>query len=129
MFHILPKTEVNYKLHRVKLTEFWNFVFSVEVKIFLISGRLSYDGGLYFWGGCQFSLCPCSHFEMQDFKNSKIFAFGALIFNILIFKFNIDAGVPVDIDLILNQNFLVQGAVSFHPQWALKANKLSNWLV
>ena len=52
---------------------------------------------------------------MQDFKNSKIFVCGSLIFNIHIFRFKMDAGLQVAIlTLILNLNFLVQGAVSFH---------------
>ena len=53
--------------------------------------------GLYFFGGTQFILRLFSHFEMQDFKNSKSFAC-ALIFNIHIFRFKIHAGIQVDID-------------------------------
>ena len=36
---------------------------------------------------------------MQDFKNSKSFACGALIFNIHIFGFRANAGLQGDIDL------------------------------
>ena len=35
-------------------------------------GSLSYEG-VYFVGGGHFILHPFSHFEMQDFKNSKSF--------------------------------------------------------
>ena len=51
---------------------FWNFGFLAEVKIFLISRGLSY-GGVYFLGKGQFILRLFSHFEMQDFNNSKNF--------------------------------------------------------
>ena len=37
---------------------------------------------MYLLGVGQFIHRPFSHFEMQDFKNSKIFACSALIFNI-----------------------------------------------
>ena len=66
--------------------EFSNFLFWGEVKIFDFRG-------------CQFILSPFSRFEMQDFKNSKMFACDALIFNIHIFRFKMNAGLEVDIDL------------------------------
>ena len=54
-------------------------------------------GGGLFLGGW-FILHPFSHYEMQDFKISKIFC-GSLILNIPIFRFKMDAGLQVDIDL------------------------------
>ena len=46
----------------------WEFcVFLGGQNIFNFRG-LSYDGGLYFLGGGQFILCPCSHFELQGCK-------------------------------------------------------------
>ena len=95
-------------------SEFWNFEFLGEVKIYLILGGCPMRG-LYFLGGGQFVLHPFSHFEMEDFKNSKLIACSALIFNIHIFRFKIDAGLQVDVDFTLNLNFLVQGAVSCYP--------------
>ena len=53
--------------------------------------------------GGWFILCPFSHFEMQDFKNSKIF--GALIFNIHIFRFKIHAGLQVHIGFNTESKF------------------------
>ena len=47
-------------------------------------------GEVYFVRGGQFILYPFSHFEMQDFKNSKNFVCSTLIFNILIFRFKTD---------------------------------------
>ena len=67
-------------------------------------------GGVYFFGGGQFILHPFSHFEMQDFKNSK--SLGALIFGIHIFKFKMGAGLQVDIDI--NTEYKFSWAVSFH---------------
>ena len=60
-------------------SEFWNFEFLAEVKIFLISGGRGYicpmrRVGLFFLGEGQFILHPFSRFEMKDFKNLKIFA-------------------------------------------------------
>ena len=89
-----------------------------EVKIFLISGggaggRGGEGGGegvvlwgreriylIYFFKGDQFILLTFSHFEIQDFKNSKILVCGTLIFNIhiSIFRFKIHVGLQVDID-------------------------------
>ena len=42
---------------------------------------------------------------MQDFKNSKNFACGALIFNRHIFRFRTDAGRQVDIDFNTESKF------------------------
>ena len=53
----------------------------------------------------QFSLHQFSHFELKVFKNAKFFCCCAFIFYIHIFRFK----------MTLNLNFLVQGAVSFHP--------------
>ena len=41
--------------------------------------------GVSFLGGGQFILCPLSHLEMQDLKNSKLFACSAL-FSIFTFS-------------------------------------------
>ena len=67
--------------------------------------------GVYFLGGCQFILCPFSHFEMQDYKIQN--ACSTLIFNIHTFRFKMDAGLQVDVSFTLNLNFLVQGVVFF----------------
>ena len=69
--------------------------------------------GVYFIGGGQFILRPFSHFEMQDFKNSKLFACSALISNILIFRFMMDAGPQVDIDF--NTKFSCLSSCFFSP--------------
>ena len=80
----------------VGIVEFW--VLEGGQNIFLISG-----GGVVPWGGVDFMeggwfiLHPFSHFETQDFKNPKFFTCSALIFNIHIFRFNMDAGLQVDI--------------------------------
>ena len=84
----------------VGIVEFW--VLEGGQNIFLISG-----GGVVPWGGGGggvdvmeggwFILHPFSHFETQDFKNPKFFTCSALIFNIHIFRFNMDAGLQVDI--------------------------------
>ena len=78
-------------------------------------GVALWGGWVYFLGRRQFVLCPFSHFEMQDFKNSKLFACSTPIFNIHIFRFKIDALLEIDADFTMNPNFLDQGAVSFHP--------------
>ena len=62
-------------------------------------------GGGYIQREGQFILYPFSHFEMQDFKNSKCFACGALIFNIRIYRFKTDAGLQVDIDFNTESKF------------------------
>ena len=80
----------------------WNFqIFcSGGRSKFLISGvGCPMWGKLYYLGESQFILSPFSRFEMQDFKNSKMFACDALIFNIHIFRFKMNAGLEVDIDL------------------------------
>ena len=56
-------------------------------------------------GGSHFILRQFSHFEMQGFKNSKIFACGALIFNIHIFRFKIHAVLQVVIDFNTESKF------------------------
>ena len=59
--------------------------------------------------GCIFLQLLSIYFPILkcNFKNSKGFAYDTLIFNIHILRFKMVAG--------LNLNFLVQGAVSFHP--------------
>ena len=47
--------------------------------------------------GGWFILYPFSHFETQDFKNPKFFTCSTLIFSIHIFRFDMDAGLQVDI--------------------------------
>ena len=95
----------------------WNFGFSGEVKIFLISGRgLPYEGGgVYFVRGGQFILHSFSHFEMQDFKNLKNFVCSTVSFNILIFRFKIDAGLQVDIDFNTESKFSFSRSSVFSP--------------
>ena len=70
-------------------------------------------GGVYFFGGGQFILHPFSHFEMQDFKNSK--TLGALIFTIHIFKFKMGAGLQVDIDFNTESKFSCPRSSFFSP--------------
>ena len=60
---------------------------------------------VYFLGGGQFILHSFSHFEMQDFKNSKLACSGPF-FNIHIFRLKIDALLQIDVHL--NLNFLIQ---------------------
>ena len=60
---------------------FWNFGILGEVNIFLISV------GVIFCRGRSVHSPFFSHFEMQDLKNSKIFACGALIFNMILLTF------------------------------------------
>ena len=64
----------------------------------LITTTWGYTEGVHSLGGGQFILHPCSHFEKQHFKNSKILVCSALIFNIHIFRFETDAGLQVDIE-------------------------------
>ena len=67
---------------------------------------------LYVLGGGQFILRPFSHFEMQYFKNLKVFT------SFLIFRFSdlrSMQGFRYRETLLVNLNFLIQGAVSFHP--------------
>ena len=78
-------------------------------------GIVLWEGMVYFLWGCQFILCPFSHFEIQDFKNLKLFDCCALIFNIHIFRFKIDAGLQVDPDFTINLKFLLQRAVCLSP--------------
>ena len=66
------------------------------------------------FAGGQFILCPFFHFEMKDFKNSKIFAC-ALISNIHIFKFKMDAEVQVDIDFNSESKFFCLRSTFFSP--------------
>ena len=88
-----------------------------EVKIFLISGgkKLSCEGEGYFFRGGQFILRSFSHFEMQDFKGSKIFACGAFIFNIHIFRFRMHARLQVDIDFNIESKFSFSRSGFFSP--------------
>ena len=81
----------------VGIVEFW--VLEGGQNIFLISGGgvVPWGGGVDFMEGGWFILHPFSHFETQDFKNPKFFTCSALIFNIHIFRFNMDAGLQVDI--------------------------------
>ena len=65
--------------------------------------------------GVKFILCPFSHFEMQEFKNSKHFACSALIFNIHIFGLMVDAGVQVDIDFNTEAKFSCSRSSFFSP--------------
>ena len=62
-------------------------------------------------------------FEMEDFKSSEILACGALIFNIHIFRFKIDAWLQVDIDFNTESKFSCLRAVFFTAQWTLKTNQ------
>ena len=97
----------------------WNFEFLGRSK-FLISG----GGRLYFLGGGQFILRLFSRFEMQNFRNSKLFACSALIFNIYIFRFKMDAGLRVDTDFNTESKFSCSSSnFFFTPQWALKTNQ------
>ena len=66
-----------------------------------VGGRV----GLYFLGQGQFILHSFPCFEMQDFKNLKIFACGLLIFNIHIFKFKMDAELQVNNDFHTESTF------------------------
>ena len=89
----------------VRILDFWE-----EVEIFLISRGREGEGVvlwgregiylIYFFKGDQFILLTFSHFEIQDFKNSKILVCGTLIFNIhiSIFRFKIHVGLQVDFD-------------------------------
>ena len=52
---------------------------------------------------------------MQDFKNSKIFVCGALIFNIHIFRFKMDAGLHLDIDFNTESKFSCSRSSFFLP--------------
>ena len=61
--------------------------------------------GLYFLGEGQFILHPFSRFEMKDLQNFKIFAWGAFIFNIHIFKFKMDAELQVNNDFNTESTF------------------------
>ena len=61
--------------------------------------------GLYFLGQGQFILHSFPRFEMQDFKILKIFACNALIFNIHIFKFKMDAELQVNNDFHTESTF------------------------
>ena len=63
--------------------------------------------GVYFLKVGQFILCPFSHSEMQDFKNSELFVRSAPIFSIHIFRFKTDVLLQIDVDFTLNLNFLV----------------------
>ena len=57
-------------------------------------------GGIFRRGRVgQFILRPFSHFQMQDLKIQKFFSYGALIFNIHIFRFKTDAGF-INIDTL-----------------------------
>ena len=62
-------------------------------------------------------------FEMEDFKSSEILACGALIFNIHILRFKIDAWLQVDIDFNTESKFSCLRAVFFTAQWTLKTNQ------
>ena len=81
----------------VGIVEFW--VLEGGQNIFLISGGgvVPWGGGVDFMEAGWFILHPFSHFETQDFKNPKFFTCSTLIFNIHIFRFNMDAGLQVDI--------------------------------
>ena len=65
--------------------------------------------------GVKFILCPFSHFEMQEFKNSKHFACSVLIFNIHIFRLKVDAGLQVDIDFNTESEFSRSRSSFFSP--------------
>ena len=85
---------------------------------------ISGGGRLYFLGGGQFILRLFSRFEMQNFRNSKLFACSALIFNIYIFRFKMDAGLRVDTDFNTESKFsCLSSNFFFTPQWALKTNQ------
>ena len=104
----------------LRLWKSWDFgilSFLGEVKIFLISGGLFYDGGgrLYLLEGGHFILCPFYHFELQDCKNSKIFACDALIINFHIFRFTMDAGFEVDIHFNTESKFPCSRSSFFSP--------------
>ena len=79
---------------------------------------------MYFLGGGQFILRLFSRFEMQNFRNSKLFACSALIFNIYIFRFKMEAGLRVDTDFNTESKFSCSSSnFFFTPQWALKTNQ------
>ena len=83
----------------VGILEFWVFRGGQNIfDFFLGGGGCPMRVGLYFLGGGQFILHLFPHFEMQDFKSSKYLGGSALIFNIHIFRFKMDAGLQVDID-------------------------------
>ena len=104
----------------------WEFCVFLGGKNIFNFRRVVYDGGLYFLGGGQFILCPFSHFELQGCKFlPATSSFSTCTFSGLIWM----QGFKQILTLILNLNFLVQRAVSFHPQWAPKTNQLSIWLI
>ena len=72
-------------------------------------------GELYLLGGGQYILRIYSDFEMQNSENSKIFACGALNFNIHIFRFTMDAGLQVDIDFNTESKFSFPRSSFFSP--------------
>ena len=97
----------------------WNFWFLGEVKIFFILGRGGGNpirgGLLYFVLRVQFIVFPFPHFEIQGYKNSKIFCLWHPSFSVFTFSDLKHAGLQVVLTLTLNINFLFQGAASFHP--------------
>ena len=83
----------------------WNFGFWVEFKIFLISGRKRGGGVLFLRVKSVHFLSIFSFWNAQDFKNSKLFVCSALIFNIPIFRFKMDAGLQVDFEFNTKSKF------------------------
>ena len=104
---------------------FWNFVGGQNIP--KVRGSCPVSGG-YFLGGGQFSLCPFSHSEKEDFKNSKIFACGILIFIIYYFRLKMGAGIQVDIDFNTESKCSCSRSSFFTPQWALKTNQTHYFL-
>ena len=107
---------------RVRILDFWG-----EVKILFISGSGEGEGValwgregiylIYFFKGDHFILLTFSHFEIQDFKNSKILVCGTLIFNIHIskFRFKIHVGLQVDFDFNTKYKISCRRSSSFWP--------------
>ena len=94
--------------------EFWVFRGGQNIFDFR-EGVALWGGGVYFVRGGQFILHSFSHFEMQDFKNLKNFVCSTVSFNILIFRFKIDAGLQVDIDFNTESKFSFSRSSVFSP--------------
>ena len=98
---------------KVRGMEFWTF--GLGQNIFDFRGRDSPMRGGHFLGEGQLILHRFSHFEMQDFKNSKSFACGTIIFIIHISRFKMDAGFQVDIDFNTESKCLCSRSRFFSP--------------
>ena len=94
--------------------EFW--AFGRGQNIFNLRGVVLLGGGVYYVGTGQFIFHPFSHFEMQDFKNSKKICLqhSFSIFTVSDLK-QMHAELQVDIDFNTESKFSFSRSSFFSP--------------